>query len=525
MIRSGRGFAGPRGVCVKGGAAVLAAAIALTACSPAPSGPVPAGDGGGSSITFLSAENLAGRWDPFDHTLLSQDRLQQAVYEGLLTLDEDLEYQPLLATEWSNPEPEIWEFKLREGVTFHDGTPLTANDVKASIEYVSNPEVTGSFSFPNQFTAEVVDDHTVRINTGEPFAATLALLASGVSAVVAPAHLIESGNLDEKMVGTGPYMWDSYEGEETGVKLTANPEYWGEQPAVKDFYFRFVGDSQTRLAALQSGQAQIIDRVEPDQIPVIEATPGLAVQRTPTVESKWTAFRIQKAPMDNVKLRQAIAHAIDVPTIVDNIMMGSGEVNTSFLTSMQKFSGNSPTFPTYDPEKARQLLAEAGYPNGEGLRELEYCVSVGFYPKTKEYGEYIVQNLADIGIKSRLQTLEVARYNQLLFDPQACDLYDHGWFIASTDPEVVLLSLFRNALVTGAPLPEVAAVLEKEAATMDPQQRAEVFRNEVLPTIETSLPEFPMFASELATAYSDSLQGFEVWPNSYFRIQDITMAE
>ncbi len=525
VLRSGGRLRRPCAAALKGGAAALVAALAVTACSPAPGGPPPAGDGSGGSITFLSAENLAGRWDPFDHTLLSQDRLQQMAYEGLLTLDDNLEYQPGLATEWSNPSPEIWEFKLREGVTFHDGTPFTAKDVKASIEYVSKPEVTGSFAFPNPFTAEVVDDHTVRINTGKPFAATLALLASGVSAVVAPAHLIESGKLDEKMVGTGPYMWGSYDGEEAGVKLTAYPDYWGDAPKVKDFTFRFVGDSQTRLAALQSGQAQIIDRVEPDQIPVIEASPDLKVARTPTVESKWTAFRIEKAPMDNVKLRQAIAHAIDVPTIVENIMMGSGEVNTSFLTSMQEFSEKSPTFPKFDPVKAKQLLAEAGYPGGAGLRPLEYCVSVGFYPKTKEYGEFIVQNLADVGINARLQTLEVARYNQLLFDPQACDLYDHGWFIASKDPEVMLLSLFRNALVTGKPIPSVAAVLEKEAATMNPQQRAEVFRTDVLPTIETELPEFPMFASELATAYSSTLENFEVWPNSYFRIQDVTIAQ
>lgn len=483
----------------------------------APSGP-PAG-----SVTFLSAENLAGRWNPYNHTLLSQTRLQVAAYDLLVNVDEDGNPVPGLATSWSNPEPEIWEFKLREGVEFHDGTPFTAADVKATVEYNSDPAQAGSFFYPNPFTAEVIDDHTVRINTGAPYAAMLALMSCG-GPVISPAHIIASGKLDEKFVGTGPYKWVSYEGEEAGVKLTANEAYWGGTPHIKDYIFRFVGDSQTRLAALQSGQAQVIDRVEPDQIVTIENTSDLAVQQVNTVESKWLAFRVANAPMDNQKLRQAIAHAIDVPTIVKQILLDSGEVNTSFLTNSQMFSKVSDTFPVYDPEKAKQLLAEAGYPNGEGLRELTYYVSIGFYPKTREAGQFIVQNLADIGIKVNLQTLEVARYNQLLFDQNAGDLFDHGWFIATRDPEVMLSSLFRTALVTGVKSEQNVAVLEKQSAILDPAERAAYFDSTVLPTLETELYEYPMLASQLVTAQTSSLKNFVVPATSLGRIEKAWLA-
>ncbi|MGD1037087.1 MAG: ABC transporter substrate-binding protein [Roseiarcus sp.] len=471
------------------------------------------------SVTFLSAENLSGKWNPYNHTLLAQLRLQVAAYDTIVLLDDNTgDYLPCLALAWSNPEPSIWEFKLREGVTFHDGTPFTARDVKATIEYNSDPAQVGSFFFPNKFTCEVVGDHVVRINTGTPYAAMPALLACG-GPVISPAHLIEAGKLDEKFVGTGPYKWVSYEGEEAGVKLTANDAYWGEKAHIKDFTFRFVGDSQTRLAALRSGQAQIIDRVEPDQIAVIEAEPTLAVQRVNTVESKWMTFRVANPPMDNQKLRQAIARAVDVPSIVKYILLGDGEPNNCFLTAAHKFYGKSEIFPTYDPEKAKQLLAEAGFPQGKGLRELTYYVSVGFYPKTREYGQLVVQNLADIGIKVNLQTLEVAKYNQLLFDPKAGDLFDHGWFIAARDPEVLLSSLFRTALVTKIKSPKNVEVLEKECSLLDPAQRAAYFTSAVIPTLETELYEFPMFTSQLVTGQTKKLKNFIVPPTSNAHIE------
>lgn len=477
-----------------------------------PSGP-PTG-----SVTFLSAENLAGKWNPYTHTLLSQNRLQIAAYDLLVMTDDKGAFVPGLALSWSNPKPSVWEFKLRPNVKFHDGTPFTAKDVKATVEYNSDPAQAGSFFFPNRFTGEVVDDLTVRIDTGAPYAAMLALFACG-GPVISAAHVIEAGKLDEKFIGTGPYKWVSYEGEQAGVKLTANESYWGGVPHIKDFIFRFVGDSQTRLAALQSGQAQIIDRVEPDQIAAIEGDSNLAVQRVNTVESKWLTFRVANAPMDNPKLRQAIAHAVDVPSIVKYVLLDSGQVNQSFLTAAQTFSEQSPTFPKYDPEKAKSLLAEAGFPGGQGLRELTYYVSVGFYPKTKEYGQLIVQNLADVGIKVNLQTLEVAKYNQLLFDPTAGDLFDHGWFIAAYDPEVMLSSLFRAALVTKAKSPKNVEALTKESTLLDPAERAKFFKETVLPTLETELYEYPMFASQLVTAQTAKLKNFTVPPTSHGRIE------
>ncbi|NVK60585.1 MAG: hypothetical protein HWE37_10995 [Rhodobacteraceae bacterium] len=269
-----------------------------------------------------------------------------------------------------------------------------------------------------------------------------ALLSCG-GPVISPAHVVDAGTLDETFVGTGPFRWLSYEGEEAGVKREANTGYWDGALHLAGYVFRFAGDSQTRRATLQPWQAQIIDRDEPDRIPMIEPDPNLGVGRAEWVESKWLTFRIAQEPMNTLKLPQAIAPAIDVASIVENIMMGSGKANSALLTASHMFAGASDSCPTYAPEKAKALLAGAGYRKGEGLRELTCHVLVGFCPKTNEYGQFIVQTLADIGIEVTLQTLEVAKYNQMLFGPGAGDLFDHGWFVATTDPEVLLSSLLR----------------------------------------------------------------------------------
>lgn len=514
------------------GAVALSIAIAsLSACATAATNePVSAGNAAPPSspegeVTFLSAENLSGRWDPFNHTILGQDRLQRASYETLVQVDENGEFVPGLAIEWENTTPETWRFKLRENVLFHNGEEMTAEDVKASIEYVSNPEIAWSLAFPNRFTAEVIDKYTVDINTDSPFAPMLGLLSTGAAGVVAPASAIEDGSIDEQFIGTGPYEWVSYEGEDSGVKLTAFADYWGEQPFIKDYTFRYVGDSQTRLAALKSGQADIIDRVEPHQIAEIENDPNLEINRTDTVESKWLAFRAAKAPMDNATLRRAIAHAINVEEIVDVLLSGSGTVNTSYFSPAHHYHADSPTFPEYDPEKAKELLAEAGYPGGEGLRTLEVMVSVGFYPRTKEYGELIVQNLADVGIKAELTTLETARYNQGLFDPEMGDIYDHGWFLGSYDANSVMMSLFGNALVTSVEDDKVNAALAEQTSAFDPSERERIIQDELFPALDAAMLEFPMFTSELITGYSAKLRDFDVPPTSYHEIEHAYLAE
>jgi peptide/nickel transport system substrate-binding protein len=478
------------------------------------------------SVTFLSAENLVGQWDPYNNTSLAHDRLQQFAYDNLVYRDENLKLVPGLAESWGLVDDKTWEFKLRKGVKFHDGQDFTAKDVKASIEHASNPDTVASFYYVRQLEGEVVDDYTVRIHTGEPYAALVAAaLCAGQGAPITCAEDLEKGPewMQQKFNGTGAFKWVRYGGEAEGVVLEPNLDYWGgpynQKGKIKQFTFRYVGDAAARMAALQTGEAQMIDRVEPDETSLIESDPNLKIWRSINMEAKWLSMRLNMPPMDNKLLRQAICYAMDRETIVKNVLFGSGKVTDSCLTSTQDFYAADPTFPSYNPEKAKQLLSDAGYPNGEGLPELSVMFSVGFYPKNKEIGEFFIQNLTDVGIKAKLTLMEVAAYNQNLFIHDSFHIVDHGWFLAAPDPDGIFNSLFLQGLTTGANVKEVNDLITKQSTTMDIDARGKVIRDELVPAMIDNVIEFPYLQSEMITGYSGKLQGLNIGPTSYWFLE------
>jgi peptide/nickel transport system substrate-binding protein len=531
---------------LKFGGGVLGAAAAstfLSGCAPEETPPpateapapaateAPSAAGPSGSVTFLSAENLVGQWDPYNNTSLAHDRLQQFAYDNLVYRDEDLKLVPGLATSWKLVDDKTWEFDLRQGVKFHDGQDFTAKDVKASIEHASNPNTVASFYYVRQLEVEVVDDYTCRVHTGEPYAALVAAaLCAGQGAPITCHEDLEKGpdHMQSKFNGTGAYKWVRFGGDAEGVVLTANMDYWGgpynQKPQLKDFAFRYVGDAAARMAALQTGEVQMIDRVEPDEPKIIEADPNLKVWRSINMEAKWLSMRVNMPPMDNKLLRQAIFYAIDRETIVNDVLFGSGKATDSYLTSTQDFYAPDPNFPTYNPEKAKALLAEAGYPNGEGLEELTVMFSVGFYPKNKEIGEFFIKNLEEVGIKANLTLMEVAAYNQNLFIHDSFHIVDHGWFLAAPDPDGIFNSLFLQGLTTGANFPEVNDAIVKQSTTMDPDERGKVIRDELVPAMIDTVIEIPYLQSEMITGYSANLQGLNIGPTSYWFLERCSLA-
>ena len=213
--------------------------------------------------------------------------------------------------------------------------------------------------------------------------------------------------------------------------------------------------------------------------------------------------------MQEALVRQAISYAIDRETIVKDIMQGYATVADSFVSPVAWGYAPAKGFPTYDPAKAKELLAQAGYPDGKGLPELTYLTSVGFYAKTKEYGEFIVSNLADVGIKCKLVPMETASWLNALYQPTPGNMIDTGWMPPALEPDMTLAALYKKpGLTTGGGDDKINEVLLNESRIVDPEKRAAYLKDTVYPMIAEVMPQLPLFNSMLIYAKSKSLQGF-----------------
>jgi peptide/nickel transport system substrate-binding protein len=481
------------------------------------------------TVTYLTSSNFIGNWNPYANLVLSHMRAQRMVYDYLMWFDEEGGLVPGLAESFENVDPTTWEVKLRQGVKFHDGQDFTARDVKASVELASNPNsVTGSL-FPGQLSVEIVDDFTARIVTPTPFAALQTGTLAGNQSAAIISHLdAEKGEefLSQKMNGTGGFKWVSYEGEAGGLRLTANTDYWRGLPKVKDVVIQYVGDPSTRLAALQSGQADIIESVGPDEAQLLEGSGSFQVIRTPSTDSVMIGFRTTKPPLDNPLLRQAISYAIDVPSITEDIMLGYAAPNQAFIPSITLYFEEDPNYFTYDPEKAKSLLAEAGFADGSGLPALEIIVPVGFYPKTSEIAQYMAQNLQEVGITLNVTTMEVSAWTEALFQHDVGDMIMHGWLVPTPDRQSWYTSLFRTAgLISGFSNPEVDQIIKEQAEAIDPAARAEIIQDRLEPILVENVPEFPMFTYELVTGVSPQISGLTIPPWYEFDMLPVAKSE
>lgn len=472
-----------------------------------PTAEVPAKD----SLVMLSAESFTGAWDPAGHTVLANVHLEQLVFDHLWEVDwasGSTEYVPRLALSWGYLADGVTlEIKLRPGVKFQDGSDFDAEDVAATVERYSDPTKPMGFFWAEQMVGTAVDPLTVQITTtsGQPYAPLVNNLS--FISIMSSADILDEAKLKAGMNGTGAFKFVSYENEQ--VNLVANEDYWDGAPQIKTITFRYVADPATRLAALQSGEADLIERVDSEQIPTIQADANLELITLPSIEQKNLVFKWAVPPTEEALVRKAISYAIDRETIVNDIMQGYATVADSFVSPVAWGYAPAEGFPTYDPEMAKALLVEAGYPNGEGLPELTYLTSVGFYPKTKEYGEVIVSNLADVGIKCTLQPMETASWLNALYTPNSGNMVDTGWMPPALEPDMTLAALYKNpGLTTGGGSAEINEALINESRMVDPVQRAAYLKDVVYPLIADVMPQLPLFNSMLIYAKSTTLQGF-----------------
>src|SRR6266404_143269 len=479
------------------------------------------------AVRFLGAEALSGNWDPTTHTNLGQLIVEGFVF-GYLTRcpmrpEKPDEVAFELAESLNFIDADTLEVKLRKGVKFHDGTPLTAADVKATYEYGCQPDRAAQW-YPGKVTVDIVDDHTCRINTkGQSYPAAQYYYLSSFLPIMSAKDIANPKQLSARMNGTGAFKFVEQKGDSTF--LAANPDFFAGKPKIPGVEYHYVGDAGTRALSLLNGSADIIERLEQEQVETISKNPRFAIHKVLSTEDKYLWFRCSKKPFDDPRIRLAACHSIDRKQVLE-ILGISGAYCKAHISPVKFGYTEVADYPEFDPAKAQALLAQAGFPNGKGLPELTYYTSIGFYPKTKEYGELIAGMLQEQGFKVNLQTLEVAAWGNLLYDKPGGGeghMIDCGWCTGSPEPDLVLRTHFHSSSkrITGIVDKEIDAVLDKERNATSLEERKKVLQTETLPTIARKAPALALFTSVFIHAYSKKLEGLYIYPNG---MQDMTKA-
>ncbi len=478
-------------------------------------------------MIFLAAEALTGNWDPTTHTNLGQLILESFVF-GYLTRcpmradnPEELKFE--LATAINPIDKFTLEFKLRDGVTFHDGKPFGAEDVKATYEYGSQADRPAQW-YPGPVEVEVVDKLTARIKTEKfGYPASLFYYLSSFLPIMSARDVADKKALAARPNGTGPFKFVEQKGDST--ILVASDAFFMGKPKLPGVTYKFVGDTTTRTLGLLSGEADIIERLEQEQVETIAKNPNFTISKAISVENKYLWFRCSKPPFNDVRVRRAAAHAIDRKVLLD-VLGVSGHPSAAHISPVKFGYVDVPNFPEFSPEKCQALLAEAGFPKGKGLPELEYYTSVGFYPKTKEYGEVITEMLREQGFPVKLTVLEVAAWGNLLYDRPGGGpghMIDCGWCTGSPEPDLVLRTHFHSSSkrITGIVDPEIDASLDRERGASSTAERKKILQTDTLPLLAQKVPSLPLFTSVFIHAMTKKLEGIYIYPNG---MQDVTKA-
>ncbi len=465
--------------------------LALTACGSA------AGPAAEPQVLTIGQDLEARTLDPHGDIATLVTNYHRHMFNTLVrrSNDEKLELEGDLALSWENVDPVTWEFKLREGVKFHDGSELTAEDIKWNYDRMTDAElslhVTGFVKTIDR--VEVVDPLTIRIITLEPDPVLPVRLTSGY---IIPKKVFEEVGAESfglNPVGSGPFKFIEWVKDERLV-MEANPDYWEGPPQVDRLVFKPIPEVTTRMSALKTGDVDIVNKVPIQEINAIKAESNLDVLTISGGRVVFYGFDTFHPPFDDVTLRQAINYAVDVESILENVLGGYGK--RTLLAPEMYFGVDTSVEPyPYDPEKAKELLAEAGYPGGEGLEFTIECATSGNTPNDQEITQAVAGELAKVGIKADVNLEEFGGFVRRWLDQEIRGMYCFSFGGVWLDMDVLMSSHFhspRRALYYNTP--ELDALIE-EGMSFDLDARIAAYQK-VTPVIKEDAPWLFMFAAD-----------------------------
>jgi peptide/nickel transport system substrate-binding protein len=402
---------------------ILALLFPLLSCSQPPN----------ANTLVMIIESSPTNLDPRVGIDAQSERIDELIFDALLNRDDHLNVTPGLAERWEIPDPLTYIFHLRHDIKFHDGRPLTSRDVKWTFDSLLQGKIRTTRAAAYRYVdhVEAPDDYTVIFRLKEPFSTLLWNLSAGAMGIVPYGSLDE---VTEHPIGSGPFRFVSAEPDKE-VIVERNDNYWGDKAHVPRVRFAVVPDTTTRALELRNGSADIASNaLTSDMIVALEKESNLEVQRTPGTVLSYLAFNLRDPILRDVRVRHALAYAIDRRPMIHYLWRDFAQSAASILPPQSwAYDADVPKY-GYDPEKARQILDSAGYPPVNGVR-FHLAMKTSTEESTRLMVAVMQQQLRDVGIVLDIRTFEFATF---LADVTsgAYQMYSLRWIGSNEDPDI-----------------------------------------------------------------------------------------
>ena len=431
-----------------------------------------------SSVTISQGVD-ADTLNPDATTITPTFNVVQQMYERLADYGaRPGQYDARLAVSWARINPTTEEYKLRHGVVFSNGDPFTSADVKFTVEWIKNP---ANASKQTPYVREIdrvdtPDPYTVRFVSKAPTAIPPGL--QNPVFILDAKYVQAKGNayVAEHPVGTGAYVLREFKRDDQTV-MDANPKWWGGKPKIDHVIFKPIPEAAARVAALRTGATDLITNVPPQYQIQLVGGKDTKLASTRSLRQLFIAFNtLQPGPQQNKLVRQAINMAVDVPSIVKNVLGGRGYELTSVIPP--NYFGYDAGVPSYkhDVAKAKELLAKAGYPDGKGIA-LTLNAPIGRYNRDREVAEAVAGQLQAVGIQATVKPQEWVTYSDQVNRRALTPLYELGWNQPSADADGIITSLFAsNAPLSCYSNPEIDKLAEQARGELDVPKRKALYK-------------------------------------------------
>lgn len=539
--------------------------LVVSACSDdseaVPEGEESTGGEGGDLVMSFPTDIIS--MDPHGSEDTPSEQVRNTIYEGLVKHDENMEIVEGLATDWEQIDDTTWEFKLREGVTFHDGSEFNAEVVKANIDRIHDVARASPREFILEMISEVnvIDEYTVEIVTEYPFSPLLGNLSHGAGKMISKdlidedyQNAIDEAGLDitldeyyelreqggkeheeiasqignttgavveQNPVGTGYLQFDSRNPGET-TKLVAYADYWDGPPTIDSAEFKAVSETSSRIAELETGTSDFIARSESNNIDRIESSQNLTLEKTDALAIDYIGINTEKEPFNNKLVRQAITHAFDQEAVLSGVFNGSGTPAIGPLSPVTLGYDENLERLEYDMDRARELLAEAGYEDG-----FDATIMINEdNPERLDTAIWMQESLAELNIDIEIQQVEWGAYLEMTGNGEH-DMFVLGWSNPPADPNHLLSTLFHSDMIGTAgnrsffSNSELDTLLDEGKSESDEAAREEIYKQAQEILIDEAPAIFIRYPENL-NAYQSNINGIKIDNNNLLDLRNVT---